>query len=181
MPKFLDRSLLSETYSPNKRKIQRSENWTHVEDDSNELINELSQTLTRLSFTTKCIRILNNPPEDKNIHFVYLMNLKFVKSQQILVYVHRLLIILSSYFVKYMLSTNGQIFQCWSMINTTKYNKELRLNNIYCWLTKSTCAFFLLTFMKTQSFVSFVDMKIATRFNEDNHCFDISYHINIYK
>jgi hypothetical protein len=34
---------------------------------------------------------------------------------------------------------------------------------------------FLLAFMETQSFVSFVDTKIAARFNEDNQFFDITH------
>ena len=34
---------------------------------------------------------------------------------------------------------------------------------------------FLLAFMETQSFVSFVDSKIASRFNEDNQFFGLSH------
>jgi hypothetical protein len=177
---------LSKNYSTNKRRIQGSEDWTHVEDDhpSNELTDEPSQALARLSAIAKRAGILlnnNNNPEDDNSNKKSFCLFNESEMRQISAncclrasFVNRFAQLFSQMdaFICYPPSGKYVDIDQWLVQRSTTKNFD---RTMFIADQPKPHVPFLLAFMETQSFVSFVDTKIAARFNEDNHIFDISH------
>jgi hypothetical protein len=175
---------LSKNYSTTKRRIQGSEDWTHVDDqnsskESND--DEPSQALTRLSAIAKRAGIiLNNNNEDDNSNkCLCLFNeseIRQISANNCLraSFVNRFAQLFSQMdaFICYPPSGKYLNVDQWLSQRSTTKNFD---RTMFIADQPKPHVPFLLAFMETQSFVSFVDTKIAARFNEDNHFFDITH------
>ncbi|CAF4898604.1 unnamed protein product, partial [Rotaria sp. Silwood1] len=201
MPRFPDRTLfknelnnilsrfnnyihsnLSKNSFKTKEKYQKSEDWTHVDDHNllKESNDEPSQALARLAAIAKRAGVVvnNNNDDENNNRPSCLFNeseLRRISANNCL----------RASFVNRFAQLFSQMdaFICYPPVG--KYS------NVDQWLTQrsTTKNFdrtmfiadqpkphvpFLLAFMETQSFVSFVDSKITAKFNEDNHLFGLT-------
>ncbi|CAF2145685.1 unnamed protein product [Rotaria magnacalcarata] len=172
---------LSKNKSKTKLKFQNSEDWTHVDDQQSlkESNDEPSQALTRLSAIAKRAGIVVNNTEDKNSNRTSCL---FNESELRRISANTCL---RESFVNRFAQLFSQIeaFIC--------YPPEGKYNNVDQWLAQrsTTKNFdrtmfiadqpkphvpFLLAFMETQSFVSFIDSKIAAKFNDNSHLFGLT-------
>lgn len=187
---------LTKENSKTKRRTQGSEDWTHVDhqNPSKESNDEPSQALTRLSAIAKRAGIIpNNHNNNNNINNNNINNEDDNSN-------NKCLCLFNEYEIRQISANNclrasfvnrfAQLF-C-QMDAFICYPQSGKYKNIDQWLAQRSTTknfdrtmfiadqpkphvAFLLAFMETQSFVSFVDSKIVARFNEDNHFFDITY------
>ncbi|CAF1474184.1 unnamed protein product [Adineta steineri] len=179
---YFNRDLTTVDYLKKQRRIQGSEDWTHVDNQQikNESKDEPSQALTRLSAIAKRAGIVLNNNEDDNSNEPLCLFNEFEINQ-----ISANNCLRSSFVNRFaQLFSQMDAFIC--------YPPSGKYSNIDQWLAQrsTTKNFdrtmfiadqpkphvpFLLAFMETQSFVSFVDSKIAARFNEDNLCFGLTH------
>ena len=197
VPCFPDRSLftqeLSEVltrfenylnldFSKTNRRIQGSEDWTHVDDQypSKESNDEPSQALARLSAIAKRAGIVVNNNENENSKkSLCLFNeseLRQISANNCLraSFVNRFAQLFSQIdaFICYPPSGKYSNVDQWLAQRSTTKNFD---RTMFIADQPKPHVPFLLAFMETQSFVSFVDSKIAARFNEDNQFFGITH------
>lgn len=178
---------LTKEYTKPKRRFQNSEDWTHIDDEklSKESNDDRSQALARLEAIARRAGIfLNNndddydDDDDKSNRSSCLFHESELRRISANTCIRALFI-----------NRFAQLF-C-QMDAFICYPPAGRYDNVDQWLAQrsTTKNFdrtmfiadqpkphvpFLLAFMETQSFVSFVDSKIAAKFNEDNHLFGLT-------
>ena len=155
---------------------KKSEDWTHIDRDQ---IDQPSQALARIEAIAKRAGVLTKTSPEKS------------NENQCLFTNNELNQIIANNCIR--ASFINRFAQLFSQIDAfICYPPSGKYSNVDQWLAQrsTTKNFdrtmfiadqpkpyvpFLLAFMETQSFVSFVDAKISQRFNEDNHTFDISH------
>jgi hypothetical protein len=173
---------LSKNYLKNKQRIQGSEDWTHIDDKNllKQSNDEPSQALARLSAIAKRAGIiLNNNDDDNSNKCLYLFNeseIRQISANNCLraSFVNRFAQLFSQMdaFICYPPSGKYSNVDQWLLQRSTTKNFD---RTMFIADQLKPHVPFLLAFMETQSFVSFVDTKIAARFNEDNQFFDITH------
>jgi hypothetical protein len=174
---------ISKNYIKTKRRIQGSEDWTHVDEQnfSEESNDEPSQALTRLSAIAKRAGIVvNNDNEvDNSNKSVCLFNeseIRQISANNCLraSFVNRFAQLFSQMdaFICYPPSGKYANVDQWLAQRSTTKNFD---RTMFIADQPKPHVAFLLAFMETQSFVSFVDSKIAARFNEDHQFFGITH------
>jgi hypothetical protein len=167
--------------SINNFKTQRSEDWTHVDGQPviNESNDEPSQALARLSAIAKRAGIVLNNNEDENSKKSLCLFNEF-ELRQIsannclrLSFVNRFAQLFSQMdaFICYPPSGKYSNIDQWLAQRSTTKNFDRAM---FIADQPKPHVPFLLAFMETQSFVSFVDSKIAARFNEENQFFGLT-------
>ncbi|UJR34962.1 hypothetical protein I4U23_027740 [Adineta vaga] len=175
--------LLKTTNLKKQRKSQKSEDWTHVDDEDvpNHSTEEPSQALTRLSAIAKRAGIVLNHDDDddeKSNKTFCLFNdyeLQKISANNCLrsSFVNRFAQLFSQMdaFICYPPSGKYANIDHWLAQRSTTKNFD---RTMFIADQPKPHVPFLLAFMETQSFVSFVDSKIATRFNEENLFFGLT-------
>ena len=175
-------SNLSKNYSKTKRRTQGSEDWTHIDDDNSfeESNNEPSQALTRLSAIAKRTGIVIDNNEDvhskKSSCLFNESKLHEISANNCLraSFINRFAQLFSQMdaFICYPpLDKYSNVDQWLAQRNTTKnFDRTMFIAD-----QPKPHVPFLLAFMETQSFVSFIDSKIAEKFNEDKHLFGLTH------
>ncbi|CAF3102500.1 unnamed protein product, partial [Rotaria sp. Silwood2] len=180
-----------------KQKYQQSEDWTHIDDENllKESNYEPSQALARLAAIAKRAGIVinNNDDENSNSRLSCLFNeseLHRISANNCLraSFINRFAQLFSQMdaFICYPpVGKYSNVDQLLAQRSTTKnFDRTMFIAD-----QPKPHVPFLLAFMETQSFVSFVDSKIASKFNEDNHLFGLtnkhlqyfSDHIRLYR
>ncbi|CAF1388450.1 unnamed protein product [Adineta ricciae] len=199
MPRFPDRSLFrdelneilsrfnsyknrnesSKKNSLGKQRIsQKSEDWTHV--DNEEVANEPSQALTRMSAIAKRAGIVLNKNEDENSNESFSLfnenELEKLSASNCLrsSFINRFaqLFCQMDAFICYPPSGKYANIDQWLAQRSTTKNFD---RTMFIADQPKPHVPFLLAFMETQSFVSFVDGKIAARFNGENLLFGLTH------
>ncbi|CAF2531177.1 unnamed protein product [Rotaria sp. Silwood2] len=168
----------------NKVKYQKSEDWTHIDDQNllKESNYEPSQALARLAAIAKRAGIVvnnnNNNNDENNTKSLCLFNeseLRRISANNCLraSFVNRFAQLFSQMdaFICYPpVGKYSNVDQWLAQRSTTKnFDRTMFIAD-----QPKPHVPFLLAFMETQSFVSFVDSKIAAKFNEDNHLFGLT-------
>ncbi|CAF1525244.1 unnamed protein product, partial [Adineta steineri] len=179
---YFNRDLTTVDYLKKQRRIQGSEDWTHVDNQQikNESKDEPSQALTRLSAIAKRAGIvLNNNEDDNSNEPLCLFNefeINQISANNCLrsSFVNRFAQLFSQMdaFICYPPSGKYANIDQWLAQRSTTKNFD---RTMFIADQPKPHVPFLLAFMETQSFVSFVDSKIAARFNEDNLCFGLTH------
>ena len=176
---------ISKNHIKSKRRIQGSEDWTHINNEnfSEESNDEPSQALTRLSAIAKRAGIVvnnnNNNENDNSNRSLCLFNeseIRQISANNCLraSFVNRFAQLFSQMdaFICYPPSGKYSNVDEWLAQRSTTKNFD---RTMFIADQPKPHVPFLLAFMETQSFVSFVDSKIASRFNEDNQFFGITH------
>ena len=158
-------------------KTRSSEDWTHVDNETNQ---SSSQALARLSAIAKRTGVLHDDSEDElNPKSSCLFNqseIRQISANHCLraAFVNRFaqLFCQMDAFICYPPSGKYSNVDQWLAQRSTTKNFD---RTMFIADQPKPHVAFLLAFMETQSFVSFVDAKISARFNEDNRIFDLSY------
>ena len=164
------------------RKTRPSEDWTHVE-NAHSPSQPSSQALARLSAIAKrtgvIIPNIDDLDDETNRKSICLFNqseLNQISANNCLraSFVNRFAQLFSQMdaFICYPPSGKYSNVDQWLAQRSTTKNFD---RTMFIADQPRPHVAFLLAFMETQSFVSFVDTKIAARFNEDNRIFDISH------
>ncbi|CAF1112721.1 unnamed protein product [Rotaria sordida] len=164
-----------------KEKYENSEDWTHIDNENllKESKDEPSQALSRLSAIAKRAGIVVNNNDNENLKKASCLfnesELRRISANNCLraSFVNRFAQLFSQMdaFICYPpLGKYSNVDQWLAQRSTTK-NFE---RTMFIADQPKPHVPFLLAFMETQSFVSFVDCKIAAKFNEDNHLFGLT-------
>lgn len=172
---------LSKSQSKNKLQVQKSEDWTHVDDQQllRESNDEPSQALTRLSAIAKRAGIVVNDNNDgnnsKSTHLFNEFELRRISANSCLreSFVNRFAQLFSQMdaFICYPPDDKYMNVDQWLAQRSTTKNFD---RTMFIADQPKPHVPFLLAFMETQSFVSFVDSKIAAKFNDNNHLFGLT-------